>query len=84
MKRIFILLLCVYAVTGVNAQELRYKINTDVIYTSSPDEYAKERCKLDVYYQEGVTGCPVVIWFHGGGLTSGENIFPGSFKKADW
>ena len=36
------------------------------------DAYRVERCKLDVYAPEGAKDLPVVVWFHGGGLTSGE------------
>lgn len=82
MKRIFILLLCVFAVAGVDAQELLYKIKADVTYTSSSDEYAQERCKLDVYYPEGAKGCPVVVWFHAGGLTSGEKYIPMQLQES--
>lgn len=41
----------------------------------------RERCKLDVYYPENKTGCPVVVWFHGGGLTQGNKSIPGRLKK---
>ena len=41
----------------------------------------KERCKLDIYYPEDTTGCPVVVWFHGGGLTQGNKSFPWKLKE---
>ena len=40
--------------------------------TSATDAYLQERCKLDVYAPEGAKDLPVVVWFHGGGLTSGD------------
>ena len=45
----------------------------DVQYaTSSTDAYLQERCKLDVYAPDGANDLPVVVWFHGGGLTGGD------------
>ena len=44
----------------------------DIPYKSSGDSYVTERCVLDVYYPEGKQDCPVVVWFHGGGLTGGS------------
>jgi len=32
-------------------------------------------CVLDLLVPEGVTNFPVVVWFHGGGLTSGKREF---------
>ncbi len=34
--------------------------------------YERERCVLDLYLPAGKTGFPVVVFFHGGGLTSGS------------
>lgn len=39
------------------------------------------RCKLDVYYQQEKSGTPVVVWFHGGGLTGGEKFIPEELKN---
>jgi len=33
------------------------------------------RCKLDVKWPAGTTNFPTVVWFHGGGLTSGGKHF---------
>jgi acetyl esterase/lipase len=46
------------------------------------DAYAAERCKLDVYYPANATGCPVVVWFHGGGLTGGSKFIPDRLKNS--
>lgn len=45
-----------------------YKTVTDIPYTASDDAYAKERCKLDVYFPTDKKGCKVVVWYHGGGI----------------
>jgi len=34
-----------------------------------------ERCRLDVKWPAGQTNFPTVVWFHGGGLTSGKRHF---------
>lgn len=31
----------------------------------------KDRCKIDLYLPKESTGFPVLLWFHGGGLTAG-------------
>ncbi|MCR4824166.1 MAG: alpha/beta hydrolase [Bacteroidales bacterium] len=36
------------------------------------DPYVQERCLLDIYAPEGAEDLPVVVWFHGGGLTGGN------------
>lgn len=66
------------------AQDITYRTVKDLSYSSSKDPYATERCKLDVYYPENKTGCPVVVWFHGGGLTQGNKSIPGRLKKMEW
>jgi len=74
----FIVSLFVFSIQ-VFAQQTS-KTETDIPYTSKTDQYSKERLKLDVYYTEGVTDAPVVIWFHGGGLTGGNKFIPNELK----
>ena len=50
----------------------QYKQENDITYTESSDAYAKERCKLDVYYPTELHDAPVVVWFHGGGIEGGN------------
>lgn len=61
---------------------INQKVASDISYTTSKDSYKQERCKLDVYVPEGLDGktCPVVVWFHGGGLTGGNKHFPEGMK----
>lgn len=66
------------AVGTVVAQE--YRIEESICY-STADEYACERCMLDVYYPVGGDECEVVVWFHGGGLTGGERYIPRQLKE---
>ena len=72
---------------------IRYEFARDLSYRESDDEYAKERCKLDLYYPksnnaddgEGNIGSPAtfatVVWFHGGGLTGGKKTIPEKLKE---
>lgn len=66
-------------IVSMAAQE-NYKTVGDISYTVKTDKYAMERLKLDVYYPEGKTDCPVVVWFHGGGLTAGSKQIPEKIK----
>ena len=72
-KTLTLMVLCVVALM-VSAQE--YKTVENIPYHADAGEYAAERCKLDVYYQEGAKDLPVVVWFHGGGLTMGQKEIP--------
>ena len=73
MKKTFtFIVVCMLALLA-NAQE--YKTVENIPYHADAGDYAAERCKLDVYYQDGVKDLPVVVWFHGGGLTSGNKFF---------
>jgi acetyl esterase/lipase len=47
------------------------------------DAYVREKCVLDIYNLTGKTGLPVIIWFHGGGLTSGKRYIPGELRNQD-
>ena len=71
--------LCLFAVLAY-AQE--YKTVENIAYHADAGEYAAERCKLDVYYQDGVKDLPVVVWFHSGGLTSGNKEIPAQLKNS--
>lgn len=59
----------------VKADNVRLSVH-DIIYTAKTDAYAIDRCKLDVSYPSDTCGCPVVVWYHGGGLTSGQKQLP--------
>ncbi len=43
---------------------------------SNKDEYIKTQCVLDVYYPKDKKDFATVVWFHGGGLKSGEKKVP--------
>jgi acetyl esterase/lipase len=79
MKNFFLFLLLLVC-SPASAQEIDYSTVENLPYRSSGDKYAGERCKLDVYYPDNSTDCPVVVWFHGGGLTGGEKFIPEQLK----
>lgn len=58
-----------------------YKTESNISYTAKTDAYSKERLKLDVYYPENMKDCPVVVWFHGGGLEAGQKEIPQRLKN---
>ena len=73
-----ILLLLLACVVSLSAQTI-YKDKKDISYLleNETDAYRLERCKLDIYYPEGIKDFPTVVWFHGGGLTGGsKHILP--------
>jgi len=62
-----------------------YKVETDIPYRYVyNDAYSKERCVLDVQYQEGAQDLPVVVFFHGGGMTQGEKYIPEPLKECGY
>lgn len=74
MKKILFVLLV--ALTAFSASARSYKWETDVFYKGKPDAYTEKMCRLDIAYEEGTTGRPVIVWFHGGGLTEGWRHIP--------
>lgn len=60
-----------------------YATEVNVAYRPELDQdpYARERCRLDLYYPTGVKDFPTVVWFHGGGLTGGGKSIPNALKN---
>jgi len=61
--------------------ESDYKTITGIFYRDTETDsvttpYMKERCLLDLCYPQNIKDFPVIIWFHGGGLTGGERYIP--------
>lgn len=71
--------LMVVAVMTASAQS--YRLVENIRYTQKTDAYALERLKLDVYHPVDAKGCPVVVWFHGGGLEAGNKEIPDKLKE---
>lgn len=75
---LFVLFLC----TCVRAQNDQYETLHDLGYRpDSPDGYARERCKLDLYYPTDSAGFATIVYFHGGGLEFGGKHFLEQWKN---
>ncbi|MBX3449828.1 MAG: alpha/beta hydrolase [Planctomycetaceae bacterium] len=59
------------------------ELRTDILYRTENglDDYARSRCRLDVYTPKGGRDLPTVVWFHGGGLTGGNKSIPPRLKN---
>ncbi|MCC8200123.1 MAG: alpha/beta hydrolase [Tannerellaceae bacterium] len=66
-----LLLLFVYTLTAQN-----YTLIENIPYRTEGNEYALERCNLDLYYPTDSVGFATVVWFHGGGLSMGNKEIP--------
>ena len=56
-----------------------YLVKKDLLYRkddSTLSEYQRERCRLDLSYPTDSSNFSTIVWFHGGGLTSGNKNFP--------
>lgn len=63
----------VLAVTNLFARE----VDKDISYRCPKDK----ECVLDVSFEAGVSERPVIVWFHGGGLTSGKRSIPAELEQ---
>ncbi|MDR1330943.1 MAG: carboxylesterase family protein, partial [Tannerella sp.] len=85
MKRILLALFAALTTMSSYSQEqTEYTTLRDIPYRTEGDAYALERCRLDIYYPEHVTGRPTVVWFHGGGLTGGSKSIPEQLKRSGY
>lgn len=39
---------------------------------------------MDIYHSSDTAGLPVIVWFHGGGLTGGERFIPQELKNSGY
>jgi len=85
--KLFPLILFLFSVFELVAQSKTqsdtYQTELNVSYRTDGnlDEYQNERCKLDIYYPENIDSFTTIIWFHGGGLSSGEKFIPDRLKN---
>lgn len=56
--------------------------NISYVSNSETDAYRQERCKLDIYKPGNGNNYPTVVFFYGGALEMGENIFLKNLKAA--
>lgn len=85
MKKLLILSFVLCGVGVLFPQTISYETRYNIPYypneINQNDDYINERCVLDVYYPTEIKNFPVVIWFHGGGLTGGEKEIPEALKE---
>ncbi|MFC1596506.1 alpha/beta hydrolase [Planctomycetota bacterium] len=65
-----------------------YATDKDIFYLpGSPDEvsdYAKEKCRLDLYRPVRAKAFPTVVYYHGGGLSAGNKQIPSVLTNRGW
>ena len=64
-------------------QDKGYNYVQNITYVSADetDTYRKSRCVLDIYYPDTDKGFATLIWFHGGGLESGNKELLDGFRR---
>lgn len=83
MKKIALFILLLAGFTA-HAQQT-YKTEQNIRYYPEAmykhDTYAAERCVIDIYHPENASKkTPVIIWFHGGGITGGQKEIPNALR----
>lgn len=77
--------LITHAQTSSSSDGTQSQIHSDIAYRSGGhagyDDYAAERCKLDIYVPSKAQNLPTVVWFHGGGLRGGNKELPDRLKN---
>jgi pimeloyl-ACP methyl ester carboxylesterase len=58
-----------------------YVQNISYVSADETDAYRKSRCVLDIYYPDTDKGFATLIWFHGGGLESGNKELLDGFRR---
>lgn len=86
MKKIITLtLLFAFNLIAARSQDISYRIRENIPYydkeTTRSDQYNRERCVLDIYYPESLEHFATIVWFHGGGLRSGNKEIPEALKE---
>ncbi len=80
IKILYVLVFLGIFVSGKSQTNSNYAVNKNLPYYSKSicdtNAYIKEQCLLDIYKPIGKTNTPVIVWFHGGGLTGGTKSIP--------
>ena len=82
-QHLFLFILLFFSLTIAKAQNGKERIIKDIPYINADDSssYRKERCKLDLYLPKSQKAFKTLVWFHGGGLISGEKEIPNELKE---
>lgn len=75
------ILLSVIALAAVAAEAREFAEKKGMAYRQDA-----ERCVMDLYHPADTAGgsLPVVVWFHGGGLTGGHREIPNELKTGEY
>lgn len=79
-KNLLVFVFMLVSLSGFAARH-EYEKDQDIKYICTDDAYLSEKCQLDVAYEKGGEGRPVIVWFHGGGLTSGRRSCPAELQR---
>lgn len=85
MIRTYLTVLFCFVSLMLTAQDTEYISLENIPYypdsETLDDEYTRERCVLDLYHPAETKGFPILVWFHGGGLTGGDKFIPEELKE---
>lgn len=85
IRKLFVFVIFFVVDITLSAQPVEYVTDINIHYypdaTNKKDKYINERCILDIYYPKNQKGFATIIWFHGGGLTSGNKEIPQALKE---
>ncbi len=80
IKILYVLVFLGIFVSGKSQTNSNYEVIKNLPYYSKSicdtNAYIKEQCLLDIYKPIGKTNVPVIVWYHGGGLTGGTKSIP--------
>ncbi len=82
LLRLFLAFAVIETAWSQETSNPEYRLEKDIPYREGDalTDYMKERCRLDVYRPLDLKGFPTVVWFHGGGLTSGSRSIPSGLQ----
>ena len=79
MKKL--ILIAAALLLSIIASARDYEYDKEIRYRSGNDPYIDKMCRLDVAYEKGGEDRPVIVWYHGGGLTGGWRHVPEALLK---
>lgn len=72
MRRLFSCLSVLVLLVGATAGDFTVARDLSYLAGDGHGEYARKRCKLDLYLPKGSKRFVTMVWFHGGSIKSGE------------
>ena len=85
MRLILFLAIISYGLSDSLTQEVSYEFKANIPYYSEKishsDTYIAQQCLIDFYYPSNKENFSTIIWFHGGGLKTGDKHIPQGLKE---